>query len=1286
MSESHKCSRCGCELPPDAPGGHCIACLLQLGLASAENAAEPLETSTATLPTGKPGDRIGHYKLLQQIGEGGCGVVYMAEQEEPVRRRVALKIIKLGMDTRQVIARFEAERQALAMMDHPNIAKVLDAGATETGRPYFVMELVRGIKITDFCDQQKLSTHQRLELFIQVCQAVQHAHQKGIIHRDLKPSNILVTEQDGKAVPKIIDFGIAKATTGAPLTDKTLFTAFEQFLGTPAYMSPEQAGLGGLDIDTRSDIYSLGVLLYELLTGKQPFDSAELNRSAIDEILRTIREKEPLRPSARLTMLTEQELTLVGERRQTEPAKVTNLLRGDLDWIVFKALEKDRSRRYETANALAADIQRHLKNEPVVARPPSNLYRFQKWIGRNKLAFAAVSTIAISLLAGLEVSTRMFFKEKKASQRAEAILLRLRLQRADERLLADDPVAGLAFLASVLRDYPSNTVAAARLISALTERSFLLPTVPPLRHNGAVWDAEFSPDSRLVVTASDDKTARVWNAASGAPAGLPMGHQTAVLSAHFSPNSRCVVTVSQDQTALIWDAQTGKIITGPLRTGGVLYAEFSPDGRWVVTACKDRAARVWDAQTGAALLEVRGHSNGVQVAHFSPNGQWLVTASSDHTARVWDSRTGQPVCKPLVHLGAVSFACFSPDGRWIATGSADKTARVWDAATGEPVTEPMPGQWNTSWGCFSPDGKRLFAQALGGRWWDIQTGKPLTQEVSGRNFGLSPDGETMVQSDNDFTFRILESGTLRPICEPGRHEGTIYGAKFSPDGGRIVTVSKDHTARIWEVLPGRALVLSFHHHGVVRTAAFSPNGQLVATGSWDGTARIWDASTGQPLTDPLPHGGEVTEVRFSPDGNRLLTAGMNAKAQLWDVHSGKPVGAPLHHKAWVFEAGFSPDSRRVVTVSKDYTARIWDADTGSAVTGPLAHNWDVTGAQFSPDGKRVVTVSRDGLVRFWDSQTGSLGLTLKHDGEVFRVQLSRDGSKVLTGSDDGTARLWDANTGTLLQRFQHDGMVRCVQFSPDERLIVTASWDKTVRVWDALTGQPLIEPMQHRHWVNWVEFSPDGSRLVSGSVDETARLWDAHTGQPLTEPIRHQGDVLFVKFSSDGRWVLSTGGFQGQLWESMPAPLPVPEWLPDLAEALAGQRVNALGSVVMVPITNVLNIKAQLELKPPSDFYSQWEKWFFANRNTRPISPSSPISIPQYVRRLIVENTVESLREAIHLSPTNATALARLARCSLEGDSQDPPTIDQARFYIRRAAELCPNDPEVLTTMKLLNF
>jgi serine/threonine protein kinase len=365
------------------------------------------------------GKHIGPYKLLQRIGEGGCGVVYMADQEKPVRRRVALKIIKLGMDTKSVVARFEAERQALALMDHPNIARALDAGATETGRPYFVMELVRGLKITDYCDQEQLDTVERLRLFIEVCQAIQHAHQKGVIHRDIKPSNILITLIDGCPVPKVIDFGIAKAIEGR-LTDNTIFTAYEQFIGTPAYMSPEQAVMSGVDVDTRSDIYSLGVLLYELLTGRTPFATKELMQNGVDGLRRTLQEREPQRPSVVLTTMQGSALDQMARCRQVEPVSLISMLRGDLDWIVIRALEKDRTRRYQTANGVVMDIQRYLANEPVVARPPSRLYRLQKLVRRNQVVFAAGGAVILALIFGLGLSTWFWSREREARQQAVA--------------------------------------------------------------------------------------------------------------------------------------------------------------------------------------------------------------------------------------------------------------------------------------------------------------------------------------------------------------------------------------------------------------------------------------------------------------------------------------------------------------------------------------------------------------------------------------------------------------------------------------------------------------------------------------------------------------------------------------------------------------------------------------------------------------------------------------------------------------------------------------------------
>jgi serine/threonine protein kinase/tetratricopeptide (TPR) repeat protein len=463
MAAERICAECGAPLPENAPGNRCPKCLLSLGLEEPGNDDGP-QKSAAPI-AGKPGEPtdsnsleerigtlIGRYRLLQQIGEGGFGIVFMAEQTEPVQRKVALKVIKAGMDSREIIARFEAERQALAMMDHPNIARVLDGGTTPSRRPYFVMELVKGIPITEYCDQGQLSTRDRLELFIKVCRAVQHAHQKGVIHRDLKPGNVLVTLHDGEPVPKVIDFGVAKALD-QKLTEKTLFTRFEQMIGTPAYMSPEQAALGGLDIDTRSDIYSLGVLLYELLTGVTPLDAEILRKGALDQIRRMIRETDPPTPSTRLRAMSDR-LVDVARCRQTQPVTLSRLVRGDLDWVTMKCLEKDRQRRYETVNGLARDIERHLNNEPVVARPPSRLYEFQKTVRRHKFGFAAAGAVIVALFIGVLVSTWQAIRARRAEHEAqtEAAKSRQVSKFLEDTLGAAGPAVALGRDTTLLRE------------------------------------------------------------------------------------------------------------------------------------------------------------------------------------------------------------------------------------------------------------------------------------------------------------------------------------------------------------------------------------------------------------------------------------------------------------------------------------------------------------------------------------------------------------------------------------------------------------------------------------------------------------------------------------------------------------------------------------------------------------------------------------------------------------------------------------------------------------------
>ena len=452
------------------------------------------------------GTVIGRYELLEEIGEGGFGLVYVAKQRELVRRRVALKVIKLGMDTRQVVARFEAERQALAMMDHPNIAKVLDAGTTEAGRPYFVMELVRGVKITEYCDQNRLSTKDRLGLFIKVCQAIQHAHQKGIIHRDIKPSNILVTLHDGSPVPKVIDFGIAKATEGR-LTDATIHTQLHQFMGTPAYMSPEQAERSGSDIDTRSDIYSLGVVLYELLTGRTPFENEALLKQGIEEIIVTLRDVEPPLPSARIGSLTPLDRKTVSLAQGCEVARLVPGLRGDLDWIVMKCLEKNRARRYESANGLAMDIQRHLNGEAVLAAPPSTTYMIRKFVRRHRAGVIAGSLVAGVLVLGVIGTTSGLLwalrEKSRANQEAAKAMLSAKLEATARRQAEDNANAARLAAANADRSaYRAQIGGAARAVEEHrmdAAEAFLAATPEKLRgwHAGTFPAALIFPSHRL---------------------------------------------------------------------------------------------------------------------------------------------------------------------------------------------------------------------------------------------------------------------------------------------------------------------------------------------------------------------------------------------------------------------------------------------------------------------------------------------------------------------------------------------------------------------------------------------------------------------------------------------------------------------------------------------------------------------------------------------------------------------------------------------------------------------
>jgi WD40 repeat protein/serine/threonine protein kinase len=1263
-----------------------------------------------------PGSIVGRYKLLQQIGEGGMGVVYMAEQQEPVIRRVALKIIKLGMDTRQVVARFEAERQALALMDHPNIAKVFDGGATSSGRPYFVMELVQGIPITRFCDEAQYDTHQRLQLFMQVCAAIQHAHQKAVIHRDIKPSNVLVTLHGDQPVPKVIDFGIAKSTQQR-LTEKTLFTQFQHFIGTPAYMSPEQASLSGLDIDTRSDIYALGVLLYELLTGKTPFDTKALLEAGYEEIRRIIREVEPPKPSTRLSTMRGQELTAAAKQRRADPKKLGLLIRGDLDWIVMKALEKDRTRRYETANGLAADVNRFLKQEPVTAAAPSSAYRIRKFVQRHRTAVLAAATIVILLVAGITISTwlavvasrakgeataarnnvakanellkqqiaeteRVREAENRQRRRAQESLERMGIQKAEELLNGGQASLGIAYLAQILRANPFNRVASERLGSALIQGHLPFPATEP---RSRVISGRFSADGRPLVMVRSEGSVRAWDIQTGEPVTPPLPDDK-VFSAQLSPDGQRVLTASFDDTVRVWDARTGQPLTEPLRHDDVvLSAQFSPDGQLVVSTSSDKTARVWDAHTGKPLTDPLRHGELVVYAQFSPDGSRVVTASTDKTARVWDAYTGKPLTDALRHDAPVNSAQFSPDGQRLVTASMDNTARVWDAYTGKSLTT-LRHDGAVFWAQFSPDGQRvLTASDKTARVWDAYTGKPLTEAMRHKDVVLSaqfcPNGLRVVTASADKTAAVWDAYTGKPLTEAIRYDAPVRSAQFSPDGLGVISVSSDGTARLWDAQIHKALTQAFHHDAI-SSAQFSPDGQRVLTASFDNTARVWDARTGQPLTEPLRLGYPVVSARFSPDGQRVLTAS-DKTARVWDAYTGKPLTEPLRHDYTVWSAQFSPDGRQVVTTSMEGPARVWDALTGKLVI-ELRHNGRVHSAEFSPDGQRVVTASADKTARVWDAHTGKpLTDPLRHGELVVYAQFSPDGSRVVTASADKTAWVWDAHTGKpLTDALRHDAPVNSAQFSPDGQRLVTASKD-SAWVWDAFTGKPLTGALHHNAEVRSALFCQDGQRVLTGSADRTVRVWDALTGQPVSDPFEHEKEVESAEFSSDGQRVL-TASMDGtaRVWDVAVAPIPVPEWFVEWAESLAGRQFSPQGTDLAVQWAQTRQWRQKIDAQTDTNFFARLARWVQADVATRSISPSSLVTVPQYVQQQIAQNTLLSLGEAVQLSPSNGTAFARLAMLMKDQDPKEHPgRLEEAEFYATYAAKL---DPKISETWRTL--
>ncbi|UCG32709.1 MAG: protein kinase [Phycisphaerales bacterium] len=975
------------------------------------------------------GRQVGRYRIVRTIASGGMGTVYEAMQESP-KRRVALKIVRAGLASHSALRRFTHESEILARLRHPGIAQVFEAGTygEPDGTPYFVMEFIPGARpITQYADEEGLSTRARLELFVEVCDAIQHGHQRGVIHRDLKPGNILIDES-GR--PKIIDFGVARSTD-ADITISTLQTDVGHIVGTLRYMSPEQCEGDAIEIDTRSDVYALGVVLFQLLTGQLPY---ELSTASPFEVPRLIREEEPRRPSA-----------------------INRRLRGDVETIVLKALEKDRGHRYQSAIGLGQDIRRYLNDEPIEARRGRRWYMLKKTLSRHRVAVGIVSLILLitsTSAVGLGLMYRTAEEERTRAEQSAAVARRSDYFKTIALAHQAYKSANTPILRQLLEQCPPDLRGWEwHYLNRLSDTSF-----QTLRAGAESPEIALSPDGTLLASTAWRHRIRIWDTRTGREFPGPTADEFDVEMLAFSPDGRWLAGGSRGRSLVqAWSTTTGaveRVFTGDDQLGGSIA--FSPDGNLLAAGVRNGEIYVWDTATCARLHVLRGHQGAETVVAWAPRGDRLASGSYDTTVRLWDARTGFELMTCKGHTEKVQRVAFSPTGRHIASTSWDNTLRIWDAETGGLVRTLDGHGWALA---FSPDGARVAA-----RWglallvWNIETGT-----AEGARLG---------------------------------HTNTITSVAFHPDGKRIYTGSADETIKVWDAEPYEEPPVLRGHDDEVRGVAVSPDGSTIASASRDDTVRLWDAHSRREVQVLRGHVGDVETVAFSPDGRRLASAGDDKVIRIWDVGTGEPVAVLAAHPSAIRSLAWSssPDgSERIASACWDGKLRCWDADSGDMTLEVVAHAPGFRGLAFSPDGGHAVTAGGDGAVRIWDAESGTQLREMVVPGVSLQcASFSPDGTRVTSGGNDGALYVWTTQTGELLHKLTgHISVVQEVAFFPEGSRLVSTDYGHQVNIWDVDTGTCLLSLQGHELAIPGLAMRPDGRWFVTASNDHTLRLWDA---------------------------------------------------------------------------------------------------------------------------------------------------------------------------------------------------
>jgi WD40 repeat protein/tRNA A-37 threonylcarbamoyl transferase component Bud32 len=1247
MSSARICPVCAADLPGDAPRGLCPRCLLAqvFQVQSPKSKVQSQQSEVKGQTPGQSAIRnpqsalgrvryFGDYELLGEIAEGGMGVVYYARQVS-LNRLVALKMIRSGhLATAAEVQRFQTEAEAAANLDHPNIVPIYEIGQHE-GQHYFSMKLMEGGTLAEWSAEAGTRSAEWIrratELIATIARAVHHAHQRGVLHRDIKPTNVLL---DDLGQPHLTDFGLAKI-----LQDRSDFAQSLAVVGTPGYMAPEQAAGRARLLTTAADIYGLGAILYELLTGRPPFQG-----DSTLEILSQVKEKEPERPR-----------------------KLNPRLDRDLETICLRCLEKEPERRYGTAEMLAEDLEHWRAGEPILARPVNAWERTLKWTRRNPAIASLTGSAIVIFLAGLAGvlfewrqanlhAVRAIQNAARADANARESQQRLvRSYVADgNRLLDDgDPFAALLWFAEALRldagDPAQEAGHRLRLASTLRQSPRLLQVCI---HGSPLSGATFNRDGTRMLTTGRDGTVLVWDVESGQRLLGPLRHPHLVPRASFVEHDQSILTATYNgDGARLWDASTGKE-TKFFAHKGMRWTTLSDDAKWLLTwGGLDSDIKLWDAHTGALLPPVLRHGYVTRIAVFSPDGSRFATASTESTVILWDRATMKPLFPPLKQDGEVRSLAFNATGTRLFAGNWGKSIQVWDTATGREAMPPLPHKGLSTYAALSlsPDGKLLASLSLEGtvRLWDSDSGRLALSELrhssAANQMAFAPAGGLLAVGCLDGTAYLWDLAGPEPACVQLKQSRKVYGVSFSPDSRRLLTASSDGTVRVWDVTSS-GLSLSPWAEPPAAVLEVGDDAHLL-TQNADHSIQLWDTQTWKPASPALPLHDRIAkawlrssrrkEAPFknsevdqsllasaATSGDRLLTLCVNRSSdcelrfQSWDLASARALSSLTLRAAPDYSVWVSPDTRLVALAQSNLVS------LSEVATGKLLWQRPITGGEvryvaFDPAGTNAAVLGRTEGHLLSTATGQALLKPIKFSGLAMCAAFSPDGQAFATACGDEflvdrEARVWDTRTGrALTPPLEHQGAILSLAFSPDGRALATASHDRTTRLWDARTGEALTPPLRHNTGVSLAAFSPDSRSVATFSEGGFARLWDVASGEPLTPRLKHPAGLSSGCFVAGGKYLFTQYGAElAALWELPADNRPVQDWM-TLASMLAARRLNAAGFLEPTDSGALTNSWQTLRAKYPEDFRPA--RGFVALKTssgtTQPPNPIRPVPV-----------------------------------------------------------------------------